>query len=440
MLQTLFLSAIRLALFGIEFNRRPLMKTCPIRSRRIALQGCMLAAILSTAAFAQQEQPPRNDDSFLRSLPVEEQSRRLTRSAEAGIIFFLTPKDFLLLASDKAFHRYMDALTEPLTPDWGDALEALLQKDDYDNARFRAAVLLFRHGRASGHQHLLQLLLEEHNLHAATAFAVAQEKGSENAIIDAVVKAVSERVAFSSDLLQALVRWRSPALERELLRPEVAEAFEAANRDLLYSRLIVGTSGNVQAREQGVIAMGKLRAAVDGASNHHVMQRRAADVLRQNPDDGQMRQLLLDELEHAPDWQLFESIAETHDQRFVEPLLATINRLLQDGEDETRDMANTRVVAATHAVEAVVRLGGDVPVDLVSRLYDQLWKHSSFTSNFQRLERALLQTHNPEVLRRMIERDGPEEVERLLAIQELKPVPDSLPHYVPRSSRGWVWY
>lgn len=70
-----------------------------------------------------------------------------------------------------------------------------------------------------------------------------------------------------------------------------------------------------------------------------------------------------------------------------------------------------------------------------------LHEELSLVDALRRLELALLQTDDEALIDLVRSRLGNEEVMRLQAVQQLKPVPDvSGQQYVPRSSRGWVWY
>ena len=377
-----------------------------------------------------QKKAPMTTAEYMERFPLEERIRRVTEAAENGMVFgdFATPEWLMLLTSEKAVLAYLGR-SEPFSDEWLDALEAVLARDRFDEARFRAAMLLFRHGRDAGRAHLLEVMRQdfgEQAEHAAWAFAVAQEPGTEKAVVDAVLKLFRRR-----DLLHvydALARWDSDELDEELSRPEVRQALNPS--PALYAR-ITGSVMNegMRAELNRIISDNSPRY---GAS---AKMRCAGVLVRKDPDDAEARQFLMDQLAERPNGWVFRGIIETRDPQFIEPLLETISRLLQPQEGETRDMANTRPELISYAVEAVVHLGGDVPPELVSQIY------GDNAGTYQRTELALLQTRNPEALKRMRERLGEEEVERLMAIQQLKPVPDSNPYfYVPYTSRGWVWY
>lgn len=406
-----------------------------------------LAGLLPQANDGQGVSAPVPLEDVIKALPIEEQSSRLTNSAERGFIFggLNTPREFGLLASDKALHFFMDHLSEPLIEEWLDAFERLVGGDEYDDARFRAAVLLFRHGREAGREHLLALLRDNLDLRAARVLAVAREPGTEMFIVDAILNAPA-RAAGSGEAASALVRWRSRDLARQILAPEIRARFAERDRLPLYSALIGYDVDDVESinalrRAWTMEWTAELR---DANRDPQWRSARAAQLLQLDPNNAEAREHLLEAMQRTDEWgknqsipyDLFRAIAATRDLGFVPDLIETISRLTTEREGETRDSAHARVYAAIHAVEAVVRLGGDVPPNAVSRLCEQL----RLEDNYKYVARALLQTHNPEMMRRIQADYGEEEANRIIAIQRLRPVPDDyFAKYVPRSSRGWVW-
>ncbi|MBL0922009.1 MAG: hypothetical protein IBJ10_07755 [Phycisphaerales bacterium] len=234
------------------------------------------------------------------------------------------------------------------------------------------------------------------------------------------------RAEVGSDLIGAMGRWRSPEIERQLLAP-AAQAYFQRNTDLLY-RLLGGVAPEKGIRDErhGELIARWTAALGDRKVHPGDPMIRASDILRVEPDNEVARGFLLNELDQpVPSWAALDAIADSRDPRFIAPLTQTVRRLKADPD--------VAYESAVRAVEAIVRLGGDVPPDVVALFYEGGRQGSP------RLNRALLQTLNVETLQRLTESVGAEEMARLLAIQALRPVPDDMPLYVPRSSHGWVW-
>lgn len=360
--------------------------SCSHMQLQRAMAQALVVAVLWLTAHANAQQPPQRLEDLIRDLPIEDQSQRLTSSAERGVIIggFKTPADFALLRSDKALHFYMDFLTEPLSGDWLDALDALLQKQEYENARFRAAVLLFRHGRASGRAHLLEKLKQNHDLQAALVFAVAQEPGTEEAIVDAIVTALLNQT-YRYPLDEAVIRWGSAELEQAMRRPHVAEAFQSRSSLIAYSRLLGAHAGED-------LAIKVRQAAFDSA--RYQLETRLAFVtttLRQNPNDAQARATLLHELATRPNEWVFKAIAGTADATFNDDLVLVLNRSVAPPGNETRDEWLARLRNGLYALEAIVRLGEEMPAPQVIALYSTGWQDAA---SLQRLELLMIRSGN----------------------------------------------
>ena len=139
--------------------------------------GSVVALSQLPRSVAQQSPGPSSFPALVRSEPLEVQQQKITSLAEAGMVFGeeTLPEAFDLLISGKALNTYMDAFDEPLSESRLDALDRLLLTNKDPDAKFRAAVLLYRHGRQAGTE-FLRGMLEKHDLRAAHTFALNREQ------------------------------------------------------------------------------------------------------------------------------------------------------------------------------------------------------------------------------------------------------------------------
>lgn len=351
-----------------------------------------------------------------------------------------TPEAFRLLQSDDALNFYIESLDEPLSPEWLDAFEDLLDHADYPSARLRAAALLLRYGRPSGFEYLKSLTEASGDLRAAEILVVAKQEDAIGAVIDALLRA-EESTSTTSRIVQGLRNWDSPALDAMLSSADVRSGLRERRVDPL--ELASPAARSELGGEELTSAMFRWRQTMtspDASFRRKIWA--AAHVLRTQPSDPQATALLTDELNRSlPNTRqlrdVVRAIAGSKDQAMIEPLRNVLNSMAAENPDDT-DVNYKDAFAA--ALEAFVKLGG-VPSEQESqRWLDAHGKVYSATSYVQRVYLALLNTDSQTARQRLAALVGEEEASRVEQIQSLTPIPDrAMTNYLPRSSRGWVW-
>jgi len=258
-------------------------------------------------------------------------------------------------------------------------------------------------------------------------FAVAEEPGMEGLIVSAALSALDRGERIDS-LVDVLVAWSNPKIMEQFAGEYAKRRFKEPFQVRQWRRLT--SSAFIDVPDQEMASLEGLRAG------HPIETIRRAALIVFDAREGLGLRGLREQVEQAPPAALMQTIAETRNRRFLPVLDEVVARLVRDPAPDDI-VADERTHLATEGVTAIVRLGGKVVPDVADDLFDRVRVYS----DYQRLARALLKMGDPACLGRLSERLGPAEVDRLLSIQNLRPIPDDPYQYqmLPRSSRGWVW-
>jgi hypothetical protein len=387
---------------------------------RYAKLAIVLAVLACAQAVAQDSPTAPTFADIVRSEPLEVQRQKITTLAEKGMVFGeqSLPEAFDLLQTGKALHNYIDAFDEPLAPTRVAALERLVKSNKDADAKFRAAVLLYRHGVGAGREFLVAKLAEQ-RLEAARILAMNQEPGLEQQVVDAIV-ASHDR---SDEALAVASKWLSDQQRHAILDSIRNQGWQTPYA--IAFPLLATQADHPRLKEDFI------RAQQDSSQKFYY----AAGLARLG--DNEALTFLKDQLNRIgmPDqpskrYFIFQAAAHSEQDSLVDDLRQALGRCARPVNNETDQQKRRRRENIVNALEAIIDLNGTVNDDLVLATFAAFEgsKDPKLISAFLRLKSELAAT----LVRALI---GEEEFQRVDALLKLRPVPQE---YLPRDSRPWV--